>query len=202
MPFAIDLFAGGGGLSVGLKRAGFSISTAVEIEKHAFATYTANHPEVTTYKQDVRTINGRDLKALVPNGAIDLLAGCPPCQGFTSLTSKYKSYDLRNDLVREMARLVEETRPKAVMMENVPGLASRGSSLLNEFQDRIEQLGYAVNLEILQVAGFWCTAESPPTRPTCGPRLPDTHAPTHSFQRREEGASSLANRESDYWRLD
>ena len=154
MPFAIDLFAGGGGLSVGLKRAGFSISTAVEIEKHAFATYTANHPEVTTYRQDVRTINGRDLKALVPNGAIDLLAGCPPCQGFTSLTSKYKSYDLRNDLVREMARLVEETRPKAVMMENVPGLASRGSSLLNEFQDRIEQLGYAVNLEILQVADF------------------------------------------------
>ena len=154
MPFAIDLFAGGGALSVGLKRAGFSILAAVEIEQHAFATYTANHPEVKAYKQDIRTINGRDLRALVPGGAIDLLAGCPPCQGFTSLTSKYRRYDSRNNLIREMARLVEETKPKTVMMENVPGLAGRGRSLLKEFQDRIEQLGYEVDVDILQVADY------------------------------------------------
>ncbi|MCY4613569.1 MAG: DNA mismatch endonuclease Vsr [Nitrospira sp.] len=154
MPVAIDLFAGGGALTVGLKRAGFTVLAAVEIEKHAFATYTANHPEVRAYKQDIRTIKGGDLKALAPGRVIDLLAGCPPCQGFTSLTSKYRRYDLRNDLVREMARLVEEIRPKAVMMENVPGLAGRGKPLLNEFRERIERLGYTVTMEVLQVADY------------------------------------------------
>ena len=153
-PLAIDLFAGGGGLTVGLKRAGFSILAAVEIEKHAFATFTTNHPEAQAYKQDIRTMNGSDLKALAPEGVIGLLAGCPPCQGFTSLTSKYKRSDPRNDLVLEMARLVEETRPQAVMMENVPGLAGRGRSLLDEFLERIGRVGYEPNLDVLQVADY------------------------------------------------
>ena len=154
VPVAIDLFAGGGALTVGLKRAGFSILAAVEIEKHAFATFTTNHPEAKAYKQDIRTIAGSDLKALAPEGKIDLLAGCPPCQGFTSLTSKYKRSDPRNDLILEMARLVEETRPQAVMMENVPGLAGRGKPLLDEFLDRISRIGYEPNIDVLQVADY------------------------------------------------
>ena len=153
-PVALAVFAGGGGLTVGLKRAGFYVLAAVEVERHAFATFTANHPEAKVYKQDVRTIDGGRLKALVPSGEIDLLAGCPPCQGFTSLTSKYKRSDPRNDLVREMARLVEEARPKAVMMENVPGLAGRGKSLLDEFLERIGRIGYQANVEVLQVADY------------------------------------------------
>ncbi len=127
---------------------------AVEIEEHAFATFTANHPEIRTYKQDIRSMNGDDLKALAPDGVISLVAGCPPCQGFTSLTSKYKRPDARNELVLEMARLVEETRPSAVMMENVPGLAGRGNSLLDEFLDRIKRLGYETTVEVLQVADY------------------------------------------------
>ena len=153
-PFAIDLFAGGGGLTVGLKRAGFSILAAVEIEKNAFATFTTNHPEVKAYKQDIRTIYGSDLQALAPDSVIGLLAGCPPCQGFTSLTSKYKRSDPRNNLVLEMARLIEEMRPQAVMMENVPGLAGRGKPLLNEFLKRIGRIGYEPNIEVLQVADY------------------------------------------------
>ena len=153
-PLAIDLFAGGGGLTVGLKRAGFSILAAVEIEKNAFATFTTNHPEVKAYKQDIRTIKGSDLKALAPGGVIGLLTGCPPCQGFTSLTSKYKRSDPRNILVLEMARLVEETRPQAVMMENVPGLAGRGRPLLDEFLERIGRIGYQPNTQVLQVADY------------------------------------------------
>ena len=154
LPVAVDLFAGGGGLTLGIKRAGFSLLAAVEIEKHAFATFTANHPEVKAYKQDIRSINGDDLKVLAPNGVISLLAGCPPCQGFTSLTSKYKRADSRNKLVREMARLVEETQPQAVMMENVPGLAGRGRPLLDEFLKRIGRLGYESTVKVLQVADY------------------------------------------------
>lgn len=153
---AVDIFAGGGGLTVGLKRAGFSVVGAVEFEPHAYATLKANHPEITAYKQDVRTISGEDLRSLSPNGSIDLVAGCPPCQGFSSLTSKYKGRDGRNALVREMARLVEEVNPHAVMMENVPGLfvKAKGKRYLNELLRRLDDLGYCVTYDVLQVADY------------------------------------------------
>lgn len=151
---AIDLFAGGGGLTLGLKRAGFFVVAAVENEPHAYATLVANHAEIKAFKQDIRTINGTYLTGLARPGNIDLLAGCPPCQGFTSLTSKYKRADPRNELISEMARLVEEIRPRAVMMENVPGLAKRGKYLLDVFLERIDRMGYKPTIDILQVADY------------------------------------------------
>ena len=113
-PTAIDLFAGGGGLTLGLKRAGFRVVGAVESEKHAFATYKANHPEVRAFRQDIRTIKGESLLRLAADEQIDLVAGCPPCQGFSSLTSKYRRHDPRNLLIREMSRLIAEMRPRMV----------------------------------------------------------------------------------------
>jgi len=151
---AVDIFSGCGGLTVGLKRAGFKVIGAVEIEPNSFATYKANHPDVHCFKQDVRTIKGDDLSKLSPNGAVDLVAGCPPCQGFSSLTAKYRREDPRNYLVREMSRLIKETRPKAVMIENVPGLAQKGRWLLDELIEELNELGYETSWEVLQAADF------------------------------------------------
>ncbi len=151
---AIDLFAGGGGLTVGMKRAGFKVVAAVELEEHAYASYRANHPEVHALRQDIRTISGRHLLELVGEKEIDLLAGCPPCQGFTSLTSKYRREDDRNALVTEMTRLVKEIRPRAVMMENVPGLASKGKSLYEELKQQLQHMGYELTDGILEVADY------------------------------------------------
>jgi len=151
---AVDLFAGGGGLTLGLKRAGFKVVAAVEDEPHAFATYKANHPEVLALKQDIRTVRGQSLLQRSPSGEIDLLAGCPPCQGFTSLTSKYKRFDPRNTLIREMTRLVKETAPRAVMMENVPGLTTKGKKLFVEFLEVLGDLGYIVSFRVLQTADY------------------------------------------------
>jgi len=153
-PTAVDIFAGGGGLTVGLKKAGFQVVAAVELEQHAFATYKANHPEVQAYLQDVRSIQGKSILNCSPNGAIDLLSGCPPCQGFSTLTAKHNRYDSRNELIREMSRLVEEIQPKILMMENVPGLSTKGKNLFSELLDNLNQLGYFVNWNILQVADF------------------------------------------------
>src|SRR5271157_2298649 len=111
---AVDIFAGGGGLTVGLKRAGFNVFSAIELEDNAFSTYKANHPEVKVFKQDIRTVKGDYLRELSPTKSVDLLAGCPPCQGFCSLTSRYRKEDQRNELVLEMARLVEEIKPQMV----------------------------------------------------------------------------------------
>ena len=151
---AIDVFAGGGGLTVGLKRAGFDVVAAIENEKHAYATYKANHPEVRVLKQDVATVRGKALLGLIGERRIDLLAGCPPCQGFTSLTAKYRRDDRRNVLVLEMARLAEELQPTAIMMENVPRLVKKGKGLYSDLRRRLEDLGYVLTEGILEVANY------------------------------------------------
>lgn len=151
---AIDICAGGGGLTVGLKRAGFRVVSAVEISDDAIATYKANHRGTKIINKDMRKVSGAELLSTSPTGQIDVLAGCPPCQGFSSLTSKYKKTDARNALILEMARLIKEVRPTAVMMENVPGLAQKGKHLFKKFVDTLESLGYDVEWKILQVADF------------------------------------------------
>lgn len=152
---AIDAFSGCGGLTVGLKRAGFRVAAAIEVEPHAFSTYKANHPEVKCLLQDIGTVSGDALLDLAQTDRIDLLAGCPPCQGFTSLTAKYKGkVDPRNALVLEMARLAEEVRPRAIMMENVPGLMRKGRPLYEELCDRLEAIGYRLSDGILNVVNF------------------------------------------------
>jgi DNA (cytosine-5)-methyltransferase 1 len=154
---AVDIFAGAGGLTVGLKRAGFNVVAAVELEPNAFATYKANHPEVHGFRQDVRSVSGEFLRSFSLDGSVALLAGCPPCQGFSSLTSKYRKAgkkDPRNSLVGEMARMVKEILPEAVMMENVPGLAQKGKRLFNKLLKTLRENGYIVEWDILQVADY------------------------------------------------
>lgn len=123
---AVDLFAGCGGLTFGLKRAGFKVIAGVEIDKKRAETYELNHPETVVFVKDIRAIKADDLSLLLPpDQKLDLIAGCPPCQGFSRIrrrNAKRAVKDSRNDLVLEFSRLVRELRPRTVMMENVPGL--------------------------------------------------------------------------------
>jgi len=151
---AIDLFSGGGGLTLGLKQAGFIVSAAVEYDKHASATYSANHPETILYTKDIRCITGKELLSTSPTNQIDLIAACPPCQSFSSLTSKYKNKDSRDELINEFARLVREIMPKTIMMENVPGLTKKGAHLFDPVITEFEKLGYKITYEVLDVADY------------------------------------------------
>lgn len=151
---AVDLFAGGGGLSVGLKDAGFLVCAAVEIDKEAAQTYRANHPETVLFEKDIRQITGLEIVSTSPTNKVDLISACPPCQGFSSLTAKYKRIDPRNELIFEFVRLVKEIEPLAIMMENVPGLAKRGSSLFEQALADFRALGYQFESKILEVADY------------------------------------------------
>src|SRR5438105_4660400 len=83
-PRAIDLFSGCGGLSLGLKQAGFKVVAAIEIDPFAVETYRANHKGVLVKCTDIRNVSAAGLRREleVSRGELDLLAGCPPCQGF------------------------------------------------------------------------------------------------------------------------
>ncbi|HHQ4309320.1 TPA: DNA cytosine methyltransferase [Serratia fonticola] len=151
---AIDLFAGGGGLSEGLRQAGFNVKAAVEIDYNAVSTYELNHPQTKVISTDVRLISSVTLKNSLNNQQLDLLAACPPCQGFSTLTRVNKNEDPRNKLISEVSRLVSELRPRIVMIENVPGLMSRGAKYLDNFLKKLSSLGYIYNYSVLQVADY------------------------------------------------
>jgi len=152
---AIDLFSGCGGLTVGLKLAGFKVVGAAEKEKLAVETYRRNHRKTKVKHGDIRNLDAaefrRELK--LRRGRLDLLAGCPPCQGFSSLRTLQgarKVRDKRNDLVFEFLRFVKEFEPKAIMMENVPGLASdhRIESLCRSLRG----MGYSCEFRVIDAA--------------------------------------------------
>ncbi len=153
--FAVDLFCGGGGLTQGLKDAGFVVVAGVELDPVAADTYHANHPSAHLFASDIRDISGEELLASSPEGRIDLIAACPPCQGFSSLTSKYRRDDARNELIFEFVRLVKEVRPRMIMMENVPGLANgRGKAFFEEALRKFRNLGYRLDFRICDVADY------------------------------------------------
>ncbi len=125
MRTAIDLFSGCGGLTEGLKNAGFNVLLGCEIRPEAREAYKLNHPDVIVY-EDVRKLKGEEILAKTGLGVdeLDLLAACPPCQGFSSIRTRNGNIadDPRNELVFEVARLIREIRPKAILLENVPRL--------------------------------------------------------------------------------
>jgi DNA (cytosine-5)-methyltransferase 1 len=156
---AIDLFAGCGGLSSGLRAAGFDVLAAIEKDPDAAASYKANHPAVNLYEKDIRQVlPWRVLRALnLRDGeTLDLVAGCPPCQGFTRLTENSGRRDRRNGLVRQFLRFVRALQPKVCMLENVPGLSktAKGRRYFNELRRGLKEAGYLVSYEVVELADY------------------------------------------------
>jgi DNA (cytosine-5)-methyltransferase 1 len=148
---AIDLFSGCGGLTLGLKLAGFKVLAAIENDELAVGTYTANHPEVLVCPEDIRDMKATSLRKRLKlaAGELDLLAGCPPCQGFSALRTcngARQKRDKRNRLITEMMRFARAFKPKAIMMENVPGLAEHWS--FKKLCRDLRRLGYRVEWDI------------------------------------------------------
>lgn len=154
---AIDLFSGCGGLSLGLKGAGFAVAAAVEIDRKAQQTYRLNHPHVRLYPEDIRKLDPvqvlKDVGLQI--GELDLLAGCPPCQGFSRLRTKNKRTsvsDDRNDLVEDFLRFIDVMKPKTVMLENVPALAKDARFL--SMRGKMHALGYETVVQVLDAADY------------------------------------------------
>jgi DNA (cytosine-5)-methyltransferase 1 len=150
-PKAIDLFCGAGGLSLGLSRAGFEVIASVDNDPHGLATFETNHPSTRALLADIREIKGRDLTS---GAAIDLLAGGPCCQGFSTHGKRWAD-DPRNFLFVEFVRFVDELRPKLLLMENVKGLLlARRGAFHREILETFRELGYRVEGRVLNAADY------------------------------------------------
>jgi DNA (cytosine-5)-methyltransferase 1 len=152
---AIDAFCGAGGLSLGLRRAGFSVRLAFDLDSRAVETYRQNlgdHGMVL----DATEVSADELLRLagLAPGELDLLAGGPPCQGF-SMQRRGGSEDPRNRLVLRFIELIEQLLPSTFLLENVPAIRSvRGSHFIEALTSRAHMAGYTCHVHTLDAADF------------------------------------------------
>lgn len=154
---AIDLFCGAGGLTLGLRRAGWDVIAGVDIDCTVEATYQSNNSEAAFVPADLRSITGeqiRELAGTTPSKEL-LLAGCAPCQPFSKHRRRGQPRHRAATLLGQFARLVRELQPKVVLMENVPGItAVPGFSSLRRFLKTLRECGYECDHRVLNARDF------------------------------------------------
>lgn len=166
---AIDLFSGCGGLSLGLKQAGFDHLFAIEAHPDAFSTYYNNLIKRSSYQErwpswlpmqsnDIEAVISKylpELKAL--RGSVDLLAGGPPCQGF-SMNGRRDPADPRSRMIKRYFEFVAAVQPRVVLLENVRGFVSmpheNGGCYPDFAKAKLDELGYEAH-DVVLSASDW-----------------------------------------------
>lgn len=145
---ALELCAGGGGQALGLEMAGFHHEGAVEYEPHFCTTLRKNRPQWNVIQNDLRAIRGKDFSGL------DLIAGGVPCPPF-SIAGKQLGANDERDMFPAALGIVEAARSRAVMFENVPGLASaKFKTYRDALMARLSRMGYQPEWKLLQAADY------------------------------------------------
>lgn len=154
----IDLFSGCGGSALGFNQAGFPIKVAVDIDKSASESFRANFPECAIFASDITYLSGKELLKAggFKSGQQVILIACPPCQGFSSARrNSERLTDPRNKLIYEFLRIVEEMKPLAFVLENVPGLAKGiGKPFFAQILQRLSELGYQTVYDVVNTADY------------------------------------------------
>lgn len=154
---AIDLFCGAGGLTEGLRQAGFHVLAGNDFDTAAGRTFAATHREAKFLPGPVQDISAAALlKASgLKKGELDCLVGGPPCQAFSVYNHQRGMHDERSQLFREYLRLVEGLHPRWVVMENVTGITSAGDGeAVQAILKGFEQLGYNVEFKVLRAEEY------------------------------------------------
>ena len=146
----VDLFCGIGGLSYGMKSAGFKIKAGLDLDKTCEYAYQTNTGGVFIYK-DIAKVTADEIKQCFTDGTIKVLAGCAPCQPFSSYAFKHKDKDKNKyDLLYQFGRLVKEVEPDIVTMENVPAISSFAlKPVLSDFISLLEEEGFKVWCDVV-----------------------------------------------------
>lgn len=154
---AVDLFSGCGGMTEGLINAGFRVISAIELDKDAAQAYLLNHQQhgVKLFLEDIRDVHADRIAQILSGERLHLLAGCPPCQGFSLIRRKNKKKpipDSRNSLILEYLRFVEALSPMTIMLENVAGI--KDYHLFKKVFKKLEALGYYLTSGVVDAASY------------------------------------------------
>ncbi|MBY3378952.1 DNA cytosine methyltransferase [Rhizobium laguerreae] len=151
----IDLFAGGGGMTLGASLSGVEVRAAVENHPSACLTYQANHPNATMHGADIAKVETIDVGARLEPLVV---FGGPPCQGFSTSNQRTRhAENPKNWLFREFLRMVETLKPEWVVFENVAGiLQTDGGRFAESFREQLRSTGYKVAFGVLNAADFGC----------------------------------------------
>nr|WP_294544292.1 DNA cytosine methyltransferase [uncultured Rhodopila sp.] len=156
-PTAIELFCGCGGMSTGLLDAGIRTAAGFDIDRRSIEAYEYNHAYRGSrgFVANLTEMTGNLLLRSARLADVDLLVGGPPCQPFSIVGARRGGDDRRSDLIAEFLRLVKEMNPRAVLLENVPNLASvDGGKHINRFHAGLLDLGYGVRMEVVASADY------------------------------------------------
>lgn len=151
----IDLFCGCGGLSEGFQMAGYNIVLGVDNNEPALKTFLYNHKGSQALNADLSAVATFDkIEQIVNEKKVDVIIGGPPCQGF-SLTGKRLFDDERNKLYLAMIEMVKRFRPRAFLIENVPGMATLyKGEVKDEVLRRFKEMGYHIVCKVLCSADY------------------------------------------------
>lgn len=147
----VDLFCGVGGLTHGFVLEGIPVVGGIDVDPACRYPYEVNN-RARFMERDIRSLEGRDLDDLFGDAEVAILAGCAPCQPFSTYAQRYGTDGEKWGLIYQFARLVELTRPDVVTMENVPTVAKH--LVFKDFYDKLEGLGYRVSCEVVDSSRY------------------------------------------------
>lgn len=152
----VELFAGAGGLALGLEKAGFESKATIENNKWACETLRKNRPHWNVIEDDIVKIADTGIKKYLDfDGEVDLLSGGYPCQAFSYAGKKLGLEDTRGTLFYSYAEILKELKPKIFLAENVKGLVSHDSGrTLQTMIDVFEEVGYHVYYHVLNAIDY------------------------------------------------
>lgn len=153
---SVELFAGAGGLALGLNKAGFCEQGLVEIDKYAAETLRINRPEWNVIEEDVIKVADKGIKKYLPkNVEIDLVSGGYPCQAFSYAGYKLGMEDVRGTMFYYFAQVIDQLKPKMFLAENVKGLTTHDNGkTLQTMKDIFQSIGYQVAHHIVKAIDY------------------------------------------------
>ena len=153
----VDLFCGAGGLTHGLLSAGVKVRAGVDFDEGCRHPYEANHAGISFHRADVAELKASTVTEWFGTAKVRVLAGCAPCQPFSTYALRYQKIDKAEDdqrwsLLNHFGRLVTELLPDIVTMENVPTVTKH--SVFTNFKRTLERLGYDVWVNVIDCAEY------------------------------------------------
>lgn len=150
----VDLFCGAGGLTHGFLLEGIPVVAGIDLDLACRFPYEANNGRARFIERDINAVTSDELKGLFGDADVTILAGCAPCQPFSTYAQRYEldGKDGKWGLLYQFARLAEGTMPDVITMENVPTVAKH--EVFHDFIDTLKRLGYEVWFDVVDSSRY------------------------------------------------